>query len=924
MSVDTLIARLTIQDRVFDRISFFREVRHLGRPPELAVTFEAGFQPDGSGIIGHEALFELSRADESPRYFKGVVETAKVRGSSMIGDALHEVTVRIVPQMELLRWDVGCEIHQEMNVKAIVEKVLNDRGMTDQDWRLTGDYLDRVYCVQYCESALDFISRLLQEEGIYYFVEMSADASPKMIFCDDSTAAAPLAPAPELPFRPGDMDVVGNHVRSVSEQHCVRSGKFTLRDYDFERPDLDQTAEAEADVDSDLEVYDYPGGYIEPSEGKRRAQVRLEAEQVARHMLEIEADCPQLTAGIKVTIEDALHEEMNGDFLVTSVTQEINGDSYHARAWLLPIDIKYRSRCTTPRPIIEGPQTATVVAPEGSPEEEIHTDEWGRAKVKFHWDLAPVNDDKASCWMRTKQMQTSGSMILPRVGWEVVIEFLEGDPDKPLITGRMYNGIYMPPYVLPEGKTRTTYRSNTTPDGGGFNEIRFEDKAGGEEIYIHAQYDMVVTAANNKSKSVGNQESRNIAVDSTLDVGADQTVQITMGNNLVVGADQKVTVGSNRKVEVNALQNLKVGGNSTTTVGANHFEMDGDPLTALVNLAVEKVTEVAQAKAAEQLAKVDEYVQGKVDQVMGPINNMQEQVNSVADAMDQVSQGHLGEVSTALREAAALPQVDELGGQMREAAFGGSQAAGDAIGVEVNAPEEGAEGFSAQTGLDQLVDGAIERGVRAGGDVVDDALHDVFGEALGLDAEGDPSESLKNVAGPELDNAGIDETDRDLGPGHSLTVVEGNLDEVVGTAKIVAAITGINTEVAGNLTQTVGIGKLEAILGDRNETVDSSKDETCTGLVVLSKGDVSEKVSGSRTCMVGGAIVDLITGGHTIESGGPATFIGALHKIEAKSKITFKVGDSECVIEGGGITFKAPIVSVMSPKIQLTKKVAQN
>ena len=947
MAVEHLKLAFLIDDIPAVQVVSFREERRLGRPPELWIKVQFGAAQEASGCVGHEATLELGRAAGAMRLFSGIVESATIVGTDAVGEsAAHLIELHVVPVLALLDQMVSCEIFQEMTVEEIVSKVLTDRGIDGgmQQWRLTGDYLTRTYTVQYNESCLDFVSRLLEEEGIYYFVEMTADGT-KVVFCDDSTAADELDGGGVLPFRAdGAMDVRLDHIRSIAEQHRVRSGKFVLRDYDFERPELDQTAEAESDLFGDLERYDYPGGYTEPSEGKRRAQVLLEAEQVERHTLLVEADCLRLVPGRKVTVEDALHDEVNGDYLVVATSQELFGrrsaeqmqddtgedgakareDAYMVRATLLPIDIKYRCPAITPRPVVHGPQTATVVAPSGSQSEEIHTDEWGRSKVKFHWDLGPDTDDKASCWMRTKQMQSSGSMILPRVGWEVVVEFLEGDPDRPVVTGRMYNGTFMPPYALPEGRSRTSVKSHTTPGGGGMNEIRLEDKAGGEEIYIHAQYDMTVVAANNKTKSVGNLEQKNVGVDSTTSVGSNQTVQITMGSKATVGADQSITVGANRKVEVNALQALKVAGNSTSTIGANHFEMDGDPLTALVNLAVEKATEMLQEAAAEQLAKVDSYVQGKIDQVMGPINNLQEQAGRVAGAMDAVGQGQLGEVSTALREATALPQVDQLGSEMRSAAFGGVQAAGGAMGVEVNAPAADASTPSAQTGLDQLVNGTIEKGVRAGGDAVDAGLHDLFGEALGLDGAGGGGESLANVAGPELDQAGIDETDREKGPGHSLTKVDGNLTEEVGAAKFIAAITGIHTEVAGNVDQTIGIGRIEGVLGDRTEAVDGNKDETAIGLVVLSKGDVSEKVSGSKTCMVGGAIVDLIKGGHTIEASGPATFIGALHKIEAKSKITFKVGGSEVVIEGGGITFTAPIIAVLAPKIQLTKDAAEN
>ncbi|MBW2457509.1 MAG: type VI secretion system tip protein VgrG [Deltaproteobacteria bacterium] len=946
MATGTLQTTFQVGDIVATRVNAFREERRLGRPPELWVTVQINDQIDGDALVGQPAAFVLGRRNRDTRGFFGLVEAITVVASPIAGGTGVDLyRFHLVTPLSLLDHVVTCEIFQEMDVKEIVSKVLDGYGITDHEWRLTGTYPKREYCVQYNESSLDFISRLLEEEGIYYFTEFSPDGTV-IIFSDESKSADDLPGEDNrLPFRPdAAQDSQGDSVRSIDERHRVRSGKFVLRDYDFERPELDMTVEAESDIDTDLERYDYPGGYVEPSEGTRLAKIQLEAEQVERHLLMIEADSPRLVPGKKVVIEDAIHDEINGEYVTTSVTQELvssrtaeqlkhltgaektadRDEAFLTRATLVPADVPFRTRQNTPKPLIEGPQTATVVCPAGARPEEIHTDEWGRSKVRFHWDRANVFDDKASCWMRTKQLQTSGSMILPRLDWEVVVEFLEGDPDRPVVTGRMYNGLFMPPYALPEGKSRTALRTHTTPEGTGFNEIRLEDKAGGEEIFVHAQYDMNVVAANNKAKSIGNSEQKHVAVDSTMTVGSNQDIQVTMGGKGSIGADQSLTVGANRSVEVNALSALKVGGNSSNSVGGNHFEMDGDPLTALVNLAVEKATEVLQEKAGEMLEQVDAYVQDKVDQVMGPINNMQEQVGRVAEAMDSVSQGQLGEVSTALTEAASLPQVGELGGQMREAAFGGVQAAGDAAGVEVNAPGEDAEGFSAQTGLDQLTNGVIEQGVRAAGDVADQGLHDLFGEALGLDGPGGGGASLPNEVGPELDVAGVDETDREQGPGHSLNKVDGSLTESDGSLKVAVAIMGINTEVAGDMTQTIGIGRIEGAWGDRTETVDGNKDETAVGLIVLSKGDVSEKVSGSKTCMVGGAIVDLIAGGHTVEAEGPATMIAALHKVTAKEKITFKVGSSEVVVEGDGVTFSAPIIAVLSPKIQLTKKAAEN
>ncbi len=538
----------------------FREEHVLGRPPEAMITVQLADYVDPEELVGTDAELSYATGDEGEVHvFAGVVEAVTIVGSTAVGGgSVHHVRFHVCSKMALLGRCEGAEIFQELDVKEIVTKVLEEYGFPagQQEWKLSGSYPKREYCVQYNESALAFVSRLLEEEGIYFHTERKDDGE-HVIFEDDSESASPIEGAEELPFRQRTgMEIEKDAIYSIVERRRVVSGKFSLRDYDFERPKLDMSAEAEADVDTDLEVYDFPGLYVEPAEGKRLAQVRLEAEQAARSTLLVESDCTRLQIGRKLSIVEALHDEINGSYVVTSVVHELGyagAATYNVTAELLPAAVKFRSPRVTPQPIIEGPQTATVVAPKGSPPQEIHTDAHGRCKVKFHWDLGPDMDDKASCWMRVGQLQTSGSMVLPRIDWEVVVEFLEGNPDRPIVTGRLYNGVYMPPYALPEGKTRTSLRTMSTPGGQGSNEIRFEDKAGAEEIMIRAQYDQTLVTANNKVTTIGNNQTRTVKVDSSVKVGADESVKITKGAQTTVGAAQSLSVGGNRKVEVNAV-----------------------------------------------------------------------------------------------------------------------------------------------------------------------------------------------------------------------------------------------------------------------------------------------------------------------------------------------------------------------------------
>ena len=898
----------------------FREEHRLGRPSEATITCQLVEYVDPEELIGKGGDLGFMLGDEGPEHhFAGVIEAVTVLGSTDMGQqSVHHVRLHLVSQMALLAESFGSQIFQDMDVKAIVTAVLDQNGVDPGklDWKITGSYPTREYCVQYNEIALDFVSRLLEEEGIYYRSE-ARDGAEHIVFEDDSTVAPPIEDGAELPYRRRTgLELEKDAVYQVSERSRVVSGKFVLRDYDFERPRLDMTAEAEADADADLEVYDFPGLYVDPAEGKRLAQVRLEAEQAERSVLEIDADCVRLECGKRMEIVEALHDEINGPYVITALTHQLGyGEggtaTYAAHASLIPADIKYRTPRTTPSPVIDGPQTARVVAPAGAPAEEIHTDEHGRCKVKFHWDLAPTDDDKASCWMRVGQMQSSGSMVLPRIGWEVIVEFLEGNPDRPIVTGRLYNGVYMPPYQLPEGKTRTALRTYSTPGGSGANEIRFEDKAGAEEIRIQAQYDQTIVTANNKTKSVGNNETRTVKVDSTTSVGANQSVKITKGAQSAIGGDQSLSVGGDRAVEVNAVTALTVGGSSTTSVGGKHFEMDGNPLKALLDLAAQKVAEIAKEKAAEALGKIDAAVQAKVDQVLGPVQAAQKQMEQIGAGMEAVANGDLGAAAPLLAQAAGLPGPDGMASSMA----GGDTAARDGGGGEGGGGEEGGGGITSQLGIDTAVNSAIDKGVSAGANAL--------GAALGLDADGGGGESGENDVGPEGAVDGVDATDRAKGPGHNTRMIAGSAEEKISSVRVSAALTGINTNITGDLTETIGAARLEMALGNRAEEVGGNKTEMALGFILYTKGDETEAVTGTKTSMVGGAILEKIAGGHSIEAGGPATLLGAFHKIEAATSITLTCGASTVTIDGGGISMVSPLVTITAGKVSLVKAVSE-
>ena len=919
-------------------VAFHLDLR-VSRPAEAWVDVLVEDAFDADAIVGSDATLSFGYGGDEPRRFGGVVESVTAFGvDDSDGTRLFNYRLVIVHPLALTAWSEGHEIFQDLDTPAVLAKVLEAEGLSGDsiEMRLTATYPKHEFCVRYDESVLAFVNRWCEQEGIHYFWELTGD-SAKLVFADDSSAAAPIDGEPQLKFveRSGMVDPKDS-VSAVFDRRRVVSGKFVLRDFHFETPKVDLTGTASADVDTALEIYDYPGLYGTVADGKRLAQVRLECAQVERHLVEVEGDCTRLHAGRKVELTHAEHADANAEHFVVAVSHHmsrtggekesgsIGDEEYGTSATLLPLRVKFRAPRLTPWPVIEGPQTAMVVCPAGAQAEEIHTDQHARAKVKFHWDLAPAMDDKASAWFRVGQMQTSGSMILPRLGWEVIVEFLEGNPDRPVVTGKLYNGVYMPPYALPEGKTRTSIQSASTPGGGGKNEIRLEDKAGGEEIMIHSQYDTTMKAANNKTKNVGNNETASVKVNRTLHVGASQEMKISKASKNDIGGSQTVSVGAVRKVEVNAVSGLTTGGNASTTVGAVHFEMDGNPLEALIALAVAKASEIAAEKAAAVAEQVHGAVMGKVNQVLGPVQGLVGQAQKIGGAMAAVAGGDLGATAGLLGAAASLPGAGALTGAM--GGGGGGDGGGGGGGAVEGGPAAttnagpGGEGSSsadiaAKNILQSAMTTALQKGIRKGGKALSGAV--------GGDSDGGGGGSEANANGPEGAVASVDGADNDKGPGHQLHDVAGSINDTIGALKVVATAEGIMCNAAGSLTDTIGAARAEIVLGNRAESVEGMKSEKTLGLIIVSKADETEKVGGAKTCMVGGAIVDKITGGHSIESKAPATFIGAFHKVEAKTKITLKCGASTLVIDGGGITIESPMVMITAGKIVIPKAVTE-
>ncbi|NOZ52531.1 MAG: type VI secretion system tip protein VgrG [Gammaproteobacteria bacterium] len=488
-------------------------------------------------------------------------------------------TLILRPQIWRLSLRQDCRIFQQQAVPDIIEAVLQGAGIAADHYRLALylNYEPRDYCVQYQESDLDFIARLMREEGIFYFFEHRADQH--IMVLSDAYQIHVDIPAPaQIPYhRPTGLVPEEDSVYPFTQTELIQTGQVSLSDFNFEKPDLSLQTSQQHDIDQDLEVYDYPGRYILPEPGGQYANVRLEALQVARNSARGSSDCRRFMAGHSFTLNRHSHPGLNQRYVLTSVTLSAKqpqalgeeaseeGTHYQADFQCIPAEVQFRAADDPkkPKPVVVGVQTAIVVGPPG---EEIYVDEHGRVKVQFHWDRNGQNNERSSCWIRVSQLWAGeqwGAMFIPRIGQEVIVDFVNGDPDRPIITGRVYHGNNTPPYNLPAEKTKSTLKTRSSSGGtaDNFNELRFEDKKGEEQLYIHAEKNQDNVVENDETTEVGHDRTENIGNDETITIGNDRTENV--GNN------ESITIGNNRTENVSKNEDITIGENRTESVGKN-------------------------------------------------------------------------------------------------------------------------------------------------------------------------------------------------------------------------------------------------------------------------------------------------------------------------------------------------------------------
>ena len=492
-----------------------------------------------------------------------------VQGDS--GKRLAHYTIKLVPRLTYLAHRTNQRIFQQISVPQIITLILKEHGILSDTHRfqLSANYPPRDYCVQYQESDLHFIERLCHEEGLHYHFQHS-DSGHHLVFGDDQTVF-PRLDRPTVYKHGSGMVYDEPVIQHFGLRLETRTSRVTRRDYDFKKATLLPESTCQPNIDKirpDLEAYDYPGGFTQEERGKLLSRRALERHRVDYRQAEGKSDQPALATGHFLTLREHPRQEWNDLWLLTevhhqgkqpqvleeSITSNLGtnkghfSQGYRNRFIATPWDAIFRSRWAYQKPRMSGSQTAIVTGPEG---EDIHCDAHGRVKVRFFWDRAGHFDDGSSCWLRVASSWAGngyGAVAIPRVGMEVLVTFMEGDPDKPLISGCLTNSANPLPYPLPAHKSRTVFRSRSSPSGKGFNELHLEDREGQELIYLRAQRDMEQKIENDSRLEVGNERR--------------QTIK---GNSItVLQAEEHRTTAANRTIQVDGNDYLHVANRHTS------------------------------------------------------------------------------------------------------------------------------------------------------------------------------------------------------------------------------------------------------------------------------------------------------------------------------------------------------------------------
>ncbi|MBB3808158.1 type VI secretion system Vgr family protein [Pseudochelatococcus contaminans] len=562
------------------------------------ISSNAGITADS--LLGKPVTLKISRPDAAPRAFNGIVAAFSAGGRAVSGHRRYQIVLR--PKLWLLTLTADCRVFQNQSVVQIAETLLSEGTVSDFKKKgLTGTHVAREYCVQYNETDYDFLRRILAEEGIYFYFQ-HGDGAHTLVLSDSAAGYGDCGEDSVYYAPPLSGETIS--IESWNPGYRFVSGKAALTDYNFEQPASDLTSSTGTALSNGAfktwEVFDYPGDYLQKGDGAGASRLRMEAVEAGYAVVNGAGAYRLFQPGGKFTLDK--HEvtsEQGKSYVLASVNHEAEDNTHLGNAageprysnsfTALPAETLFRPQRQGARPLIPGPQTAIVVGPSG---EEIYCDKYGRIRVQFRWDRLGKGDEKSSCWVRVSQMLAGpgwGSQFTPRVGMEVIVVFLEGDPDRPLVIGCAYNGTNAPPYSLPDNKTQSGFKTRSSKEGSAttFNELRFEDKKDSELFYIRAQKDYTREVENDDTLQVKHDQKITIKNDRMLTVeeGNDSTT-ISKGNHALTvseGNDSAVVSKGNSSLTVsqgNASTDVK-SGNYAVKLGSGNatLQCDGGSIT---------------------------------------------------------------------------------------------------------------------------------------------------------------------------------------------------------------------------------------------------------------------------------------------------------------------------------------------------------
>lgn len=606
--------------------------------------FQVDVLYDGMGLdlrslLGKSLTLEID-TDElgGTRYLNGQITRFMLAGKETSTQRYYLYRATVRPWLWSASRREDFRIFQEKSVPDIVEEVLKPYGHAIER-KLSDAYRPWTYCVQYGESDFDFVSRLLEHEGIYYWFKHS-QGRHDLVLADDMSAHEASPGCESLPYYASDRQSVPDesYVTDLRVGEEVRSGEYVTDDYNFENPKaaLVSTQRNPAGHDEAAhQVYQWPGDYTDPDQGQVYARVRMEELHQQREQAELRSNVRGLATASTFTLRNCPRDAENRKYMVVGTRYALREGGYYSQSGggflpmtvaalgdaatqgadqgtvcdfdliIQPATLPYRPPRVTRKPRTLGPQTAVVTGPAG---EEIWTDRYGRVKVHFHWDRTGPRDENSSCWIRVSNPWASsgfGGIQVPRIGDEVVVDFLNGDPDFPLITGRVYNASNMPPWELPGNATQMGLMSRSTPQGdpNNANAIRFEDKMGAEQLWIHAERNQDIEVekdethwvGQDRKKTIDRDETVNVKRDRTETVDRDETITVHGQRTETVDKDETITIHQNRKERVDLNENVSIGVDRSEDVGNNETISIGQNRS--VTIGGNKFETVALAKA---------------------------------------------------------------------------------------------------------------------------------------------------------------------------------------------------------------------------------------------------------------------------------------------------------------------------------------